>query len=204
MLRSLTQSLVVLVAMGVPTRIAAGDEKHPFDQRPRLRKRRAEPILSTYTTKESWCKVLVYSPHVVFHDGKFSMWYLGISVESRNNHIVLGHAESDGGQEWTPFRSDSILTADEVPWSKPRQAPFVLCNTDDSIYKRWFVSGNGVKRNDLGNVLENDQRLGYAVSSDGFHWNVHPEPLDPSARSPSVIKEGPKKFRMWMGCNPSP
>ena len=90
MFRSLTQSLVVLVALGVPNRVAADDEKHPFDQRPQLWKRRAEPILSTYTTMESWCKVVVYSPHVIFHDGKFRMWYLGTSVESRTNDIVLG------------------------------------------------------------------------------------------------------------------
>ena len=95
MLRSLTHSFIVLAALGIANRVAAGDEKHPFDARPQLWKRRAEPILSAYTTKENWCKVVVYSPHVIFHDGRFRMWYLGTSVESRTNDIVLGYAESD-------------------------------------------------------------------------------------------------------------
>ena len=204
MIRRLTQRLAVLAALGNPTWVNAGDKKHPFDERPQPWKRRAEPVLSTYTTKESWCKVVVYSPHVIFHDGRFRMWYLGTSVESRTNDIVLGYAESEDGREWKPFRSNPILTADDIPWGKPLQTPFVLYDTDDSIYKMWFVSGKGVQRDDQGKVLENDQRLGYAVSLDGLHWNVHPEPLYPSARSPSVIKEGPKKYRMWMGSSPSP
>ena len=115
MLRSLTHTWVVLSALSVAVGAASGGEKHPFDERPQPWKRRAEPILSAYTTKESWCKIVVYSPHVIFHDGKFRMWYLGTSVESRTNEIVLGYAESDDGREWKPFRSNPILTADDIP-----------------------------------------------------------------------------------------
>ena len=75
--------------------------------------------------------------------------------------------------------------------------------SDDSVFKMWFVSGKGVRRDEQGKVLENDQRLGYAVSADGIRWEVHPQPLYRSARSPSVIKQGPRDYRMWMGSSPS-
>jgi predicted GH43/DUF377 family glycosyl hydrolase len=198
--------LVAFLLLGILAQVAAGEdkEKHPFGERPQLWTRRAEPVLSAYTTKESWCKVVVYSPHVIFHDGRFRMWYLGTSAESRTNDIVLGYAESTDGRAWTPFDSNPILTADDIPWGHPLQTPFVMYDSDDLIYKMWFVSGRGITRDDQGGVLENDQRLGYAVSSDGIRWKVHPQSLYPSARSPSVIKEGPKNYRMWMGSSPSP
>jgi len=79
-----------------------------------------------------------------------------------------------------------------------------LFDKDEKIYKMWFVCGRGVLRDKNRKVIELDQRLGYATSADGIRWKVHPKPIFGSARSPSVIKEGPRKYRMWMGSNPNP
>ncbi|MBM79401.1 MAG: hypothetical protein CMJ78_02250 [Planctomycetaceae bacterium] len=178
-----------------------GGDASLLDQRPQPWQRREKPILSAHTTKQAWCKIVCYSPHVIHHDGKFRMWYLGTSTASRANDIVMGFAESNDGIRWTEHPDSPILTADDVPWGKIIQTPFVLFDQDDKVFKMWFVSGN-VPRDKNGKLLSNDQRLGYATSHDGIAWKVHPKPLFPSARSPSVIKESASSYRMWMGSRP--
>lgn len=179
---------------------ACGDDS-VWDIRPQPWKRRSEPILSARTTSQSWCKVVCYSPHVIYHSGKFRMWYLGTSTAARTNDIVMGYAESTDGIQWEPHPGNPILTARDVPWGKIIQTPFVLFDPEESVFKMWFVSGN-VPRDAKGRLLGNDQRLGYAVSKNGIDWEVHPTPIFPSGRSPSVIKDGPNRYRMWMGSRP--
>jgi predicted GH43/DUF377 family glycosyl hydrolase len=58
-------------------------------------------------------------------------------------------------------------------------------------------------RGDRALATEMTQRLGYATSSDGIRWDVHPEPIFGSARRPCVHKEGPGRYRMWMNSRPS-
>lgn len=189
---------------GICSIAIAQDKPHPFDLRPQPWQRQTEPVLSARTTKQAWCEVVCYSPHVIHHDGLFRMWYLGTSVASRSNDIVLGYAKSKDGLQWTEYDKNPILTGDDVPWGRILQTPFVLFDSDESVYKLWFVSGAGVGKDDKGKVISNDQRLGYATSRDGIDWKVHPQPIYRSGRSPSVIKDGPKKYRMWMGSNASP
>lgn len=178
------------------------DRRDPFDQRPQPWQRRAEPVLSAHTTQQDWCRVVCYSPHVVHHNGRFRMWYLGTSRASRSNDIVMGYAESDDGLAWAEHERNPIFTGDDVPWGRIVQTPFVLFDAEEKTFKMWFVSGEGVLRDDAGKVLRLDQRLGYATSRDGIEWRVRPEAIYLSGRSPSVIKESPGRYRMWMGSNP--
>ncbi|MDG1894458.1 MAG: hypothetical protein P8J37_06100 [Fuerstiella sp.] len=46
------------------------------------------------------------------------------------------------------------------------------------------------------------QQLGYATSPDGIRWTVRDKPLYRSGRSPSIIREAPDRYRMWMGSKP--
>ena len=196
MLRSLLITNVILVA-GV---VLADDS--PWDKRPQPWQRRNGPVLSARTTRQSWCKIVCYSPHVIYHDGKFRMWYLGTSTAARANDIVMGYAESTDGIRWKEHAGNPILTAANVPWGKIIQTPFVLFDQEERLFKMWFVSGN-VPRDANGKLLGNDQRLGYAASKNGIDWDVHPKPIYPSGRSPSVIKDGPESYRMWMGSRPN-
>lgn len=180
------------------------DKGSPWMQRPQPWQRQPEPVLSAYETKQSWSKVVLYSPHVLFRDGKFRMWYLGTSTASRSSDMVLGYAESTDGIRWKEHPNNPILTGEDIPWGRVWQTPFVLFDEDEKMFKMWFVSGDGVRRDKQGNVLSNDQRLGYATSKDGIAWKVHPESIYPSGRSPSVIKEGPNHYRMWMNSRPDP
>lgn len=172
-----------------------------FTSRPQPWQRRSEPVLSAHTTDQSWCRIVCYSPHVIFHQGKFRMWYLGTSTAARTNDIVMGYAESPDGIHWKEHPDNPVLTAEDVPWGKIIQTPFVLFDPDERVFRMWFVSGD-VPRDANGRPLKNDQRLGYAVSKNGIDWDVHPAPIYPSGRSPSVIKDGPNRYRMWMGSRP--
>jgi len=202
LLMKFIQSVLIASCFALVGVTTNADEATLWEKRPQPWIRRAEPILSARTTKQSWCKIVCYSPHVIYHDGKFCMWYLGTSTASRTNDIVMGYAESKDGFHWSEHPQNPIITADDVPWGQIIQTPFVLFDRDDSIFKMWFVSGN-VPRDKNGKPLSNDQRLGYATSQDGIAWKVHPKPIFPSARSPSVIKEGPHSYRMWMGSRPN-
>jgi predicted GH43/DUF377 family glycosyl hydrolase len=147
---------------------------------------------------------VLYSPHVIYHDWKFRMWYLGTSTATRTNDIVMGYAESDDGLVWKEYEKNPILTGNDVSWGELLQTPFVLFDKEESVYKMWFVSGAGIDRDSKGQVKTLNQHLGYAVSPNGIRWKLHPKPLYRSGRSPTVIKEGPKKYRMWMGSSPGP
>lgn len=50
-------------------------QQHPFDARPQAWERRDAPVLSAYSTKQSWCKVVVYSPHVIRLPDQYLLYY---------------------------------------------------------------------------------------------------------------------------------
>ncbi len=169
---------------------------HVFDQRPQPWQRLAEPILSARTTDEDWCKVVCYSPHVIFHDGQFHMWYLGTSTGSRSGDMAMGYAVSADGIKWTPYVGNPILTSDDLSLAEGYQTPFVLFDDDDDIFKMWFVV-----------VIDNDdhsrQQLCYATSLDGIEWSIRAEPIYASLRSPVVMKTGSSQYRMWGNSAPT-
>ncbi len=173
-----------------------------FDERPQPWRRLDEPVLSARSTKQNWAKVVCYSPHVIHHAGKFRMWYLGTSEASRTNDMAMGYAESDDGLTWREHPDNPIFTGVDVPWGRTVQTPFVLFDEDAGLHKMWFVSGDGVTRDGEKKIVRNDQKLGYATSLDGLSWEVRPEPVFPSGRSPCVIKDGPDNYQMWMGSRP--
>jgi len=173
----------------------------PLDRRPQPWQRRDEPIVSIDTTKQAWSKSLLYSPTVVVVKGVFKMWYIGSAGDYHRGSGVmnLGYAESGDGIHWKEYAGNPILTGNDLPFAPDFQTPFVLFDEDEKIYKMWFV---GLYL-DAGNK-KMDQQLGYATSPDGTHWKIHSEPIYWSGRSPSVIKEGPNRYRMWMNSRPSP
>jgi hypothetical protein len=181
---------------------AAADGAHPFDQRPQPWQRLNAPLLSARTTGEPWCKIVCYTPRVIFHAGRFRMWYLGTSTGSRSGDMKMGYAESADGLDWTPHAANPIFTGQDIAWGDMVQTPFVLFDDDESVFKMWFVSGKVAGHDAEGRMTGFDQQLGYATSTDGLQWKAHPEPVYPSGRSPCVIKEAPGRYRMWMGSIP--
>lgn len=199
-------------------------ESNEFDGllglRPQPWIRRDDPILSALSTDQEWAKSKLYMPSVLYRDGKFRMWYVGerpwdatrTPHELRANDRAIGYAESDDGIHWSPFDANPVLLPEDIPWAPPLgtpdtgpalQTPFVIYDEDENLYKMWFVSVTDLIRDENGKKIEMTQKLGYATSLDGINWDVWPEPIYGSGRSPSIIKEGPNQYRMWMNSRPS-
>lgn len=199
---SVIRMLLVLLALGNSTTSSVAEDIAPLDQRPQPWIRRSQPILSARSTRQPWCQIVCYSPHVIHHNGRFHMWYLGTSEASRSNNMVMGYAWSDDGIAWQEYADNPVLTGESVPWGQPIQTPFVMYDSTTSLFRMWFVSGGGVSRDNDGKIVGNDQRLGYATSPDGIRWTVDSKPLYPCGRSPSIVRMSADHFRMWMGSRP--
>ena len=198
----MTRSYDIILIVGCLATLSVAQE--PLDERPQIWVRQDEPALSARGDDvPAWRRVVTYSPHVIHHDGKFRMWFAGTGTATRQADTKLGYAESTDGITWKTHAANPILTGDEIPWGVLVQTPFVMWDREDAIYKMWFVSGKIRKRDDRGRVTEINQQLGYATSADGLAWSVRPEPIYWSGRSPSIIKEGPNRYRMWMGSLPT-
>ena len=196
-------SIITLFLLVVLNTSHADDPPH-LTARPQPWQRHDKPVLSARNNPQPWRAVVCYSPHVIYDEGKFRMWYLGTSEASRSNDIAMGYAESDDGLDWTEHPDNPVLSGDNVPWGNIIQTPFVLRDPDEDLLKMWFVSGDGVEKDDDNQITRNHQQLGYATSTDGVEWKVHPQPIYPCGRSPSVIRESATRYRMWMGSRPDP
>ncbi|MCH8149960.1 MAG: hypothetical protein IH987_18605 [Planctomycetes bacterium] len=195
-----TQRLAILLVVFLMQPGTADD--HVLSKRPQPWQRRDKPILSALTTNQPWSRVTLYSPHVIRVGDKYRMWYIGNSSATRRPDLVMGLAESDDGIRWKEYEHNPILTLDDLPWGSFWQTPFVMFDEDETVYKMWFVSITGVKTNAEGRMIEGTQKLGYATSKDGIQWHIHPKPIFDYGRSPCVIKEGAKRYRMWMNSGP--
>ena len=170
--------------------------------------RMAAPVLSTVTAGQSWCSVNLYNPCVIRCNGLYRMWFIGCSSHSRSNDHSLGYAESGDGVNWEPHEGNPVATPEDLPWGLNWQTPEVLYDEGAKLYRMWFTATTHVRREQTENgqstCVEMDQALGYAESDDGVHWEVHPEPVYASGRSPSVLVGDDGSYLMWMGSRPSP
>lgn len=51
-----------------------------------------------FTATEDWEHDSVYEPNLIWHDGRWKMWY--VAGANRDNYLVHGYAESDDGIHW--------------------------------------------------------------------------------------------------------
>jgi len=203
--------LMVLFALGFGTmQLFAADgptkevsrtgeqSKSPLDTQPQPWQRRAQPIISALTTKQPWCKVVVYSPRVALVGGVYRMWYCGTSTGSRAGDCSLGYAESADGIDWKESPDNPIVRADKIGWGSGFWNPCVRFDEEEKVYKMWFSSNRSRELNAEGRLVKIDMALGYATSPDGKHWKIYPEPIHETGFGPCVIKTGPDHYRMWM------
>jgi len=159
-------------------------------------KRRGQPVLSAMTTRQNWCRVVLYNPSVLFHEGRYRMWYVGNSSRTRVQDTAIGYAESEDGIDWAAYPGNPILAPDRLPFGSGWQTPRVLFDDEEGVFKMWFVASSG--RTEGNRAVDIVQQLGYATSRDGLDWTIHPEPILLAGRGPCVIKDGPGQYRMWM------
>lgn len=159
-------------------------------------RRQSDPILSAATTKQDWCRVILYMPCVLRADGIYKMWYVGSSDHARNpSYIHLGYATSADGLRWDPRPDNPIVTDDAIPWGWRFQAPYVLYDLEARIYRMWFTAVDEI---DAEGRPWLNQRVGYGESPDGISWTFHPEPVLRTGRRPCVLKLDDGTYRMWV------
>ena len=124
--------------------------------------RQDQPILSTMTTKQDWCRVVLYNPTVIRVEDRFMMWYLGNSTATRTNDVDLGFAESTDGIQWTEHPDNPILTRADLPACDAWQTPHVMFDADEGMFRMWFVMST-YNRDGQGGLLSFSQQLGYAA-----------------------------------------
>lgn len=159
-------------------------------------RRQSDPILSAATTNQDWCRVILYMPCVLRADGIFKMWYVGSSDHARNpSYIHLGYATSTDGLRWDPRPDNPIATDDAIPWGWRFQAPYVLYDLEEKIYRMWFTAVDEI---DTEGRPWLNQRVGYGESPDGISWTFHPKPVFRTGRRPCVLKLDDGTYRMWV------
>lgn len=139
-----------------------------------------------------WDGEWVSQPTVVRHGDLYHMWYTGYNGE----HTRIGYAVSADGIHWSKSSANPVLDLGPAgSWdSEGVSNPTVIVK--DELFHMWYAGYDGVK-----------VRIGYAISSDGIHWNKHssnpvlePGPDgewdDAGVSCPSVIYAG-EAYRMW-------
>lgn len=59
----------------------------------------ADQHAPVFAATESWEKGSVYEPNVLFHDGKWKLWY--VAGSNLEDYLVHGYAESEDGIHWS-------------------------------------------------------------------------------------------------------
>ena len=52
-----------------------------------------------FTATDDWERGSVYEPNLIYHDGKWKMWY--VAGANHENYLVHGYAESEDGRAWS-------------------------------------------------------------------------------------------------------
>jgi hypothetical protein len=98
---------------------------------------------AVFVANEAWEHGSVYEPNLIYHDGKWKMWY--VAGSNQENYLVHGYAESaDGRSGWT---THSIF-------APPDMKMFDFCvrqrgNSFDAIFSRVWVA-EGVPSSETG------------------------------------------------------
>ena len=88
-----------------------------------------------FAANEEWEHGSVYEPNLIYHDGKWRMWY--VAGSNHENYLVHGYAESDDGR--TGWSQHTIFAPPEMKMFdfcvRPRAGGF------DAIFARVWVGG---------------------------------------------------------------
>jgi hypothetical protein len=106
-----------------------------------------------------WEGDFVGGPTVLWHDGRFQMWYAG------GGGAGLGYAESDDGLNWDKRDANPVFAPDQEWEGSVVASPSVVVNQGDYhlYYSAGDVEGPALARR-VG------QAIGHATSADGVHW----------------------------------
>lgn len=124
----------------------------------------ANPVLSG--TGGEWDEGIVFWPRVIKNGSTYQMWY--------HHEAGIGYATSGDGTTWIKHGSNPVITES---WDGgPAHAGTILL--DGATYRMWLAGGMGPS-----------QGIGYAESTDGVAWTMHPGNPVLGPGTPSLILE---------------
>lgn len=117
----------------------------------------------------------VADPHVLYHNGKYHMWYTSMCavLSEQRSFFAIGYATSSDGIRW---KKQGIVLRPDLDWETGRAEahvgrPYVL-----RVHDRFEMYYDAVKED--GNPMKNTSAgVGLAVSTDGKAWQKHPSPI---------------------------
>jgi hypothetical protein len=89
-----------------------------------------------FRSNEDWERGSVYEPNLIYHNGKWKLWY--VAGSNREDHLVHGYAESEDGKTgWSKHQM----------FAPPEMKMFDFCvrprgNKFDAIFSRVWVAGS--------------------------------------------------------------
>jgi predicted GH43/DUF377 family glycosyl hydrolase len=150
------------------------------------------PVLTT-GDEAMWDEYGVSMGAVLKFDNQYHLWYNGRMSEISNWQI--GYAWSDDGINWTKYPFPVITYGTFGNWDNYRRLGAVI-RVNDTL-KMWFVATKD---------MPFEMQLGYAWSTDGISWHIHPEPVLSNGQDgawddfrifePSVVYTG-GEYHMW-------
>ncbi|MEM1990304.1 MAG: hypothetical protein QW782_06685 [Candidatus Bathyarchaeia archaeon] len=96
-----------------------------------------------FTAEEDWEHGSVYEPNLIYHDGKWKMWY--VAGSNQEDYLVQGYAESRNGRTgWS--KHEIVFPAQEHVFD------FCVLQTSDDNFEAVFSRVNVANRTDLPNT----------------------------------------------------
>ena len=118
-----------------------------------------EPVLSSDGEWED----LVNRPCVIFHQGKYHMWFAG---NRYSNSSSIGYATSLDGISWQRLAQPVFVP--QSTWEGPTvMNPAVIYDERTHCFKMWYSAGEQYE----------PRAIGYATSDDGIEWKRLPDPV---------------------------
>lgn len=134
----------------------------------------------------AWDYLAIYVSCVLFHDGEYKMWYVGI--DGHNGRI--GYAISPDGINWTKYNDPGIPDNPPFAESTPvlKEGPPGAWDDKDINGASAIFDGTDYQMWYSGHNSGIDRRIGYASSSDGINWTKYNQ--DISGNSDYVLSAG--------------
>jgi predicted GH43/DUF377 family glycosyl hydrolase len=111
----------------------------------------SNPILTGDSDWDPW----IGSPHVLFHNNKYHMWFTGNNDRLTWQWDGIGYAQSDDGKSWTEYTGNPVLKP--APDAEEWDSQFVgfcrvLWDSTTSQIKMWYGGGNSDESGGIGYV----------------------------------------------------
>lgn len=125
----------------------------------------SEPIicLGPRATEKGW-EDEINRPVVVKRENIYHMWYTGqYKPGMADGNSYLFYATSEDGVKFKRMSEEPVMFP-EFEWEKVAvMCPHVIWDEENQVYKMWYSAGEQYEPN----------AIGYAESSDGYHWKKY-------------------------------